>query len=222
MVVGSGLIASAFDEFKEDSSVIIFASGVSNSGQTSQVEYAREEALLCAHFDLKLPLVYFSTCSVFDQSAANSPYVKHKLAMERLIEANGVPYTIFRLPIVVGRSRNPHTLTNFLHDCIANGKPFELHKNACRYLMGIDEVKDLLPPMVRSTKFHNCALNICSGKPISIMEIVKAFETITGAQANYTEVDKGNCYEPDNSLFIAHQPNYKPLELKDLLSKYYT
>lgn len=222
MVVGNGLIANAFSEFEEDSSVIIFASGVSNSGQTSKAEYAREKALLRAQFDLNLPVVYFSTCSVFDKSAQGSDYVQHKLAMEEMIVKSDIPYTIFRLPIVVGRSKNPHTLTNFLYDCVKNQKHFELHKNACRYLMDIDEVKALLPSMIRSEGFNDSTLNICFNNQVSVKEIVSAFEEITGTQANYTEVEKGDCYVPDNGPFMGFVLNYKYPELAELLGKYYS
>jgi len=47
MVIGNGSIAKVFkQEFENDDSVIIFASGVSNSNEKNLSEYQRETILL--------------------------------------------------------------------------------------------------------------------------------------------------------------------------------
>ena len=133
MVIGNGIIAKAFSSYNENSNVIIYASGVSNSKETSPKKYERERKLLnntilqCN----KKTLVYFSTCSITDKSLQQSEYVSHKIAMEKLITNNCKSYYIFRLPQVVGRTNSP-TLVNFIAKAIKNEEPFVVQKNATR------------------------------------------------------------------------------------------
>ena len=63
MIVGNGLIAKAFDNFKDDK-VIIFASGVSNSLEQRKQEFDREENILSnvINENPEKKIVYFSTC----------------------------------------------------------------------------------------------------------------------------------------------------------------
>ena len=42
MLVGSGLIASAFLDYKDNDDVIVIASGISNSKETDYKKYQRE------------------------------------------------------------------------------------------------------------------------------------------------------------------------------------
>ena len=113
MVKGSGLLAKCFKSYRDDDGVIIFASGVANSGEAKKEEFEREYNLLSDLVDEKQVLVYFSTCSVFDQTLAQSPYVLHKKEMENFITREFENFIIFRLPTVLGDTTNPHTLFNF-------------------------------------------------------------------------------------------------------------
>ena len=61
MIVGNGLIAKAFDNFKDDK-VIIFASGVSNSLEQRKQEFDRENILSNVINENPEKIVYFSTC----------------------------------------------------------------------------------------------------------------------------------------------------------------
>lgn len=220
MVVGTGLIASVFNGFRDDDAVIIFASGVSNSLEISPTEYARERALLQSQLDLDKEIVYFSTVSVFDKSVQNSPYIEHKLNMERLIESSGVPYYIFRLPIIVGKSSNPHTLTNYLFNCISKGIEFEVHTNACRYLMDVEDVGNHLIPIVRRGDSF-ITMNVCYNQQLSITEIVTAFETLLNKSANCTAVEKGDCYVVNCERFTDEIGNTPAPDVLSLLRKYY-
>lgn len=77
MVIGNGMIAKACKAFIDDTSVTIFASGVSNSAEVLVENFQREFELLASQTkDIKI--VYFSTCSVNDPSVADTPYVRHK------------------------------------------------------------------------------------------------------------------------------------------------
>ena len=106
---------------------VVFASGVSNSTETDPAAFAREEALLREHLEDPRTLLYFSSCGVADEHEARRPYILHKRAMEDLVRAHGG--RIVRLPQVVGRTDNPHTLTNYLRDRILRGEHFDLWAN---------------------------------------------------------------------------------------------
>ena len=114
MIIGNGLIAQSFRPHfdKYEDTVILFASGVSNSKLTLESEYVREQLLLKDALKLNKLLVYFSTCSIFDPTLQDSKYIQHKLAMESLIEKND-KHLIVRLPNVVGKIGNPNTMYNF-------------------------------------------------------------------------------------------------------------
>ena len=46
MIIGSGLLASEFSDLEENNSIVIFASGVSNSLETNNAKFNREEQLI--------------------------------------------------------------------------------------------------------------------------------------------------------------------------------
>ena len=136
MIIGRGLIASIFAQYDEDD-LLIFASGVSNSLEVRAAEFEREKSLLInslnSYPDKKI--IYFSTCSICDPSKQESPYVLHKLAMEKLIDGHAQRSIILRIGNVVGHGGNPNTLFNFLSNCIRNDLHFTLHSKAGRILI---------------------------------------------------------------------------------------
>ena len=131
-IIGTGLIATAFliEELGKD--VILFASGVSNSKETCLIEYEREKDLLKSSLSSSNRLIYFSTCSVTDPNLKNSLYVSHKLSLEKLVLA-GKNNIVIRLPQVVGISKNPYTLTNFLAYKIYKEEAYDLFKGSKKY-----------------------------------------------------------------------------------------
>ena len=84
MIIGNGMLANAVRFYDKDE-VIFFASGVSNSLEKDPSAFEREIRLLhsCIEENPHKKLIYFSTCSVYDPSKAESPYVKHKLNAEK-------------------------------------------------------------------------------------------------------------------------------------------
>ena len=137
MIIGNGLIATAFNKFGNDS-VIIFASGVSNSVNPTVEDCLREETLIKTFTNSKKQFVYFSSCSIFDTTMKDSIYVNHKIRMEKLIEDLFQNYLIVRLPIVVGKSNNPNTHINSLVTKINNDNELTIFTRASRYLIDVD------------------------------------------------------------------------------------
>ena len=68
MIIGNGLIANVFGDYKENDNYVIFASGVSDSTNMDESAFKREEQLLNEITTLykEKIIIYFSTCSIYD------------------------------------------------------------------------------------------------------------------------------------------------------------
>ena len=194
MVIGNGLLASAFKHYQNDDNVIIFASGVSNSKETSEAEFEKELELLKTMPKDKL-LVYFGTCSVYDPSVQNSRYVRHKMHMERMIHMYFERYIIFRLPIIVGPTKNPYTFFNFFKNKILSGEELKVQMLASRNLIDIDDVSKLLTLIIDKEKNRTDLLkkkiDIGFDNEESVRNIVKMMLDILGKD-NVIEIDRKN------------------------------
>ena len=190
MVVGDGMIARAFSGFRDRNDVVIFASGVSNSNAANPDAYQRETDLLTQFLGQSGTFVYFSTVSIHYPCLQESLYVRHKLHIEQMIRERCEQFLIFRLPNLVGQTRNPHTLTNFLYSHIASGSPFEVHLNASRYLLDTEH-------MVRLCKYilaqmpSRMIYEIVFNNSAPILKIVQDMERVLNKTGNYILVEKG-------------------------------
>ncbi|PJC61720.1 MAG: hypothetical protein CO022_08320 [Flavobacteriales bacterium CG_4_9_14_0_2_um_filter_32_27] len=225
MLIGKGLIASTFKHYSDNSEVIVFASGVSNSGESNAAEYEREFKLLQQFVSSNSKLIYFSTCSVIDDSLKESSYIRHKLNVEKYISENFYSFIIFRLPIVVGKNTNPFTLTNFLFNKIKNNEKFTLFDKAHRYLIDIDDLGLILSSMINVGKFDNQILDVCFNNKTSILELIAIFEKIINKKALYIIKESGSSYTPNNTVFMNYLEDInfqiQPIYNNNLIEKYY-
>jgi len=200
MIVGNGLIASAFKPyFLDDPKVVVFASGVSNSREINREAYLRERKMLIQALSYEGFLLYFSTCSVNDPQLMESAYVVHKKEMEDLVSL-AVNYAIFRLPQVVGKTPNQHTLSNYLWGKVISGEHFQIWKYAKRNLIDIDDVVSIVRYLVNSSLANGITENIASPYSIHLPELVRIFELVLKKKANYTTIDSGAEYLIDATL----------------------
>lgn len=225
MVIGSGLLANAFASFSSDKKVCIFASGVSRSNEIDQNAYQRELNLLLKQ-ETDQRFVYFSTCGIFDPSLQHALYIQHKIKLERLIQDRFKEHLILRLPNVVGRTTNPFTLTNFIRDRIVLDEPFEVHQNATRYILDVDDIIEDLSPLIKNWTFSSFALNVCGNEPVELPKLVCMMEMILKKKAHIDLVEKGASYQVDNSALKRMVPGTRVarpglLDLPALLEKYY-
>ncbi|MBI2009522.1 NAD(P)-dependent oxidoreductase [Candidatus Saccharibacteria bacterium] len=161
MIIGNGDIASVLPDNKKR---LFFASGVSNSRETRESEYAREKKLLLKQ-NRKAHVVYFSTLAVL---YGNNRYVQHKREMEELIKQEFPRYTIMRLGNITW-GINPHTIINFFRLQLAKGKPLKI-QDAYRYIIDKDEFLhwvELIPDW-------NCEMNV-TGRRMKVSEIVDEY-----------------------------------------------
>jgi len=225
MVIGNGLLATAFSNYKGDNSILIFASGVSNSGNTNISEFEREKSLLKSALDLKLRLVYFSTISIYDPELQDSAYILHKKEIELLIQNCSTNYLIFRLPILVGKTSNQHTLCNFIANQINASNPINIFVNACRYLIDIDDLKHVLPAFINNEFYRNLAIDVNFNNQTSMETLVTIFERQLNKKATKNFVSRGGCYKTNNTLFLSEASKYFDINdsnyIEKCISKYY-
>lgn len=222
MIIGKGLLASLF--FNEDKdNVVFFASGVSNSSDTDENQFLREENLIRETLKIhphKL-FIYFSTCSIYDSSKYNSPYVLHKLHMEEIIKEIATNYLILRISNAVGKGGNPNLLLNYLARSIKENKVLTIHKNATRNLIDVEDIKNIVLKYISSNSY-NKIVNVAYTDNFKIPDIITAFQDILNIKANISIEDLGEHYSID-----VHELNYKfPITdkkkyLYNLIKKYY-
>ena len=161
MILGSGDIASAI---KDNKKLLFFASGVSNSKETRESEYEREENLLLEQNPNK-HIVYFSSLCVF---YSHTRYAQHKNMMESIIKDTFKHYTIMRLGNITW-GNNPNTIINYFRNEKKNKRAIEI-RDEYRYIITKEEFQHWLSLI----PYWNCEMNI-TGRMLSIKKIVKEF-----------------------------------------------
>ncbi len=227
MVIGNGLIANAFSEFRESDRFLFFCSGVSNSTSRDPADYNRESGLLersVAEHPEK-HLIYFSTCSIGDPSMQESMYVAHKRRLEEWIAANCGSWSIFRLSNVVGRTPNAFTVLNFFVNAVRSGEAFRLWTGSTRNLIDIDDVVQIVTAALEAGLSQHRILNVANPESYPVPRIVAAVETYLGRNGNYEPVDFGADFSIDTTairpLLQARDLAFGPGYLEGLLHKYY-
>lgn len=140
MIIGHGDIAKVLND---RDGFIFFASGVSNSSETSESEFEREEHLLSRFYGSGFLLVYFSSISIF---LKQSPYTEHKQLMESLVRHHFENYNIIRLGNIDWGS-NPNTFINYIKNRQRLGYPVEI-RDELKYMISKEQfltVTDNLP-----------------------------------------------------------------------------
>ena len=196
MIVGNGMMAKAFSAFAADPAVVIFASGVSNSLESSSRAFQRERDLLLRTREAhpQALLVYFGTCSVHDPDRRNTPYVRHKLDMEAVLAASPHPWLVLRLPLALGPEHRSPTLGNFLHGRISRNEAFEVWAGSTRYPIDVQDVLRIAARLISDRSTWNRVIDVAL-RHFAILDFVRALERITGKTARYNVVQKGAHYE---------------------------
>lgn len=226
MIVGNGLIASLFTECDQEN-IIFFASGVSNSLETKKEEFLREENLIkktIAENPNKV-FIYFSTCSIYDSSKAESQYVLHKLKMEQIIIQLCPQYLILRLSNAVGNGGNPNLLMNYLVRSVKNKEIINVHTKATRNLIDVEDIKNITNQLI-DKQYFNKIINIAYPENYTIIEILEIMEKFYQTKLYLNLVKSGSGYAIDThdveSYFIQHALTNKETYLHKILEKYYS
>lgn len=200
MVIGNGMIARVFNKYQTEESVIIFASGVSNSNEYNQDSFLREfnmvkETLLKVGNKL---FVYFSSCSLDDAELKNNAYHKHKIGMEDLIKNSSNNYLIFRLPNVIGSLGNDNTVVNYFIKKIKKSEEFVVWKHASRNIVDIEDVYKIVSYIIDNRKFVNKILNIAYDNNVKILDLIQAIAIMLNTTPKFRVEEKGTDMKIDN------------------------
>ena len=226
MLVGSGMMAQAFLPYAESQRIVIFASGVSNSLETDPRAFSKEQILLAdvRSANPQALLVYFSTSSIEDTDRRNTPYVKHKLAMESYLANSPGQWLVLRLPLVIGRGHRGATFAQFLYQKISEGESFEIWANATRYPIDVDDVLRVAREFIENRQFANQRINIAL-RSYPATEFVRLMEEIVGKSARCVQVGKGSHQEilcPEViQLAEKFKLDYSDSYLERILRKYF-
>lgn len=221
MIIGNGLIAKSFINFKNQDKKIIFASGVSNSLEENELEYQRESALLKhiikTHNDKKI--IYFSTTSIFN---TKSIYINHKLQMEKIITENSNSYCIYRLPQMIGKGGNRNNLVNFFKKSLLDTKQIFIFPDSLRSLL---DIEDLVSICIETCDLKDKnILNIAGVEFCKVEDILK----MIGNKLNIEPIvsfyrQKQDCYttNSDEISFAIKKLNINSNNyIKNLINKY--
>ena len=222
MIIGKGLIANLFIEVDSDKNVF-FASRVSNSSENRKEEFFREQILVeeTINNHPKKIFIYFSTCSIYDSSKYNSPYVLHKLHIEEVIKQNTSSYLILRVSNAVGVGGNPNLLMNYLSRQIMSNQELTVHQHATRNLIDVEDVKNITLRYIAS-KDWNKIINVAYTDNFTIPEIINAFEVNYNKIAQKNIQNKGEHYSIDiHELDYEFSLKSKKEYLTQLIENYY-
>lgn len=215
VIVGSGMIATAMEKVRGLRYTTVHAAGVSDSTCVRQSEFDRDRDRLVESLGKNPGLfIYISTCSEEDK-----PYTAHKRAMERLVINRG-DYLIARLPVVAGRTTNPHTLLNFLHARISRSEGFDLFTKARRNVIDVADAASIIGWLV-SGGARNETVNVAAPHDYPVQDIVRVFELITGKRAVPTRVDSGDAQDIDVSRISGADVDFTGDYLARTLCRYY-
>ena len=233
-IIGNGFLACGLKKVKlskNSKNLIFYAAGVSNSNSKINKDFIRDKALLkknIINLNSKKILVYFSSLSVINNNLKNDKYVKNKLFIEKFIKKNVKNYLIIRLPQIIGKSSNPHTLTNFLYNKIKNREKFVLWNKASRYLIDIEDIVLILQKILSKNYKINSTMNIANLKANTLLSIVKNFEKILSIKALFkvkksenknVNIKKINPNRLENEKYYIKKNN--KYYLNKILRKYY-
>lgn len=225
MIIGNGLIASLFTEHDREN-VIFFASGISNSLETKESEFLREENLIRSTIEENPNkiFIYFSTCSIYDSSKTESQYVLHKLKMEQIIAELCPQYLILRVSNAVGKGGNPNLLMNYLIRSVKSGESINVHTKATRNLIDTEDIKNITLLLLEKQEL-NKIVNLAYLENYSIIEILQIIEKFFHLNININLIKAGSGYDisiPDiENYFIENQLTTKEAYLCRILEKYY-
>lgn len=220
------MLARSFDAGKiARLGATVFASGVSNSQEADPSQFQREADMLVKALEHRTGrFVYFSTCSVTDDDRAETPYAVHKRKMEALIQARG-NHLILRLPQVVGKTDNPHTLVNHLVAHIRSGKPLQIWSHAVRCLIDVDHISAITLHLLEGGLELDRTVDLAPPESLTLQQLLPLVEQTLGQDAVYTLVDRGGGATPDSTVFSTYAPqagiDVSPGYARRLLHKYY-
>ena len=140
-ILGNGLVSNSLSQLKSECDIVLFASGVSDSRETSLSSFQRERAMLVSALQRyqNHKFIYFSS-TIVSIPFVDTAYSAHKRAMEKLLLTADSRHLVVRLPQLVGPTKSP-TLVAFLRSQICSGSTVTLQARAKRRLLCHTDLK---------------------------------------------------------------------------------
>jgi nucleoside-diphosphate-sugar epimerase len=202
-IIGSGLLATNFGACTFSRSCLILASGVSNSNEHREAEFRRESetisAAMRAHPSSRV--IYFSTCSILQQT--QTPYIRHKLDMESLVAAKASSFQIYRLPQVVGPTRNL-TLVSYLVESVLLRRRVSIQRHAKRNLVDVNDVSRLIHQLVERDIGINTTQSLAATHGVHVIEVLQTIGGILDIEPQFDLVDAGESYAIPTAFMRQH------------------
>lgn len=200
MIVGNGQLAKVFKN-SVLSNTVIFASGVSNSNTTDIKQFEREKNLLLDTLkkNKNKKIVYFSSCALSAPEYKKNDYYNHKQEMEDLIKNHSQCFYIFRVPQLFGPLKHHKTLINFLYESILNDQKFQLYDEAYRYVIEINDVKEIVEAFLKFSK-SSIIIDIANPHKYKVTDIVNIFEKLLNKKSRYTLIEMEDNYSLNLSI----------------------
>lgn len=225
MIIGNGTIANSFTNL-DHSSLCVFASGVSNSLETSVSQFDKEFNLLKNVLQQYpfLKLIYFSTTSI-DTKTNKTPYTHHKIKIEKYIEKNAKDYLILRLPNVVSKPKNNTQLINYLYTSLINNIPIKIDPNYKRYLIDVEDIPKIIQLLITNYP-HTKKLAVIFSNGLTMDNLTSLLENIVGVKyKNVIQIESIKeqipTFEPFSQYIKTLPPNYFNINPLQIIKKYY-
>ena len=221
-IFGNGFIANEFKRYSKSikkKNLTIYAAGISRSSEKNNKNLKKEINIFKNFCKLNFnKIVYISSYSINDSSRINNKYVRNKIIIENIIRKNFEDFLIIRLPEIVGKNKNPYTLTNFFYNKIIKNKSFYLFNNVRRNLVDVkDAIKNCIK-IINKKKYNRTTINLLNKKFYSPQEIVSTFEKILKIKANYKiKSIKKQKWKNKKNINLKFNEKY----LEKILKKYY-
>lgn len=222
-IIGNGLIAKSLVDIDFGQPVLVLASGVSDSQETRVEEFQREINVVTQAMESNpnLHVLYCSTCSV--DSGADTPYIAHKLAMEKRVLAGAMSCHVLRLPQVVGLVHN-NTLVSHFVSAILHNRLLKIHTRATRNLLDVRDFARIATLAVRQGKGIGSPQNIASSTQVPVLNIVNEIARLLGRPVRTETVNAGYSHEIDSTflenLLPADDPLFDPCHWRKVLQYY--
>tara|TARA_Y100000389_G_scaffold57713_1_gene53731 strand:- start:604 stop:1305 length:702 start_codon:yes stop_codon:yes gene_type:complete len=194
-IFGNGFIAKNLKKIRLSNHFCFYAAGVSNSNLSNKKDFEREINEF-NKFRKKINqskiIIYISSLSVENKNLKQDKYIKNKLKIEEIIKKKIQKFIIIRLPQIIGKNNNKHTLTNSIFNTLSKNKNFILWKGSIRNLIDIDDIIEIVEKYLKNKPTLNSTINIFNPRSIAVEDLLRIFSSILNRKLKLIILNKKN------------------------------
>ena len=198
-IIGNGFIGRNVNKLRKyiiKSGYTIYTAGISNSNTNSKKELRKEIRLfkIFSKENNSKKLIFISTADVSNNLKRNNLYIINKVKIENIIRKEFNDYIIFRLPQIIGNSKNKKTLINYFYRNIKKNKTIDVLSGVKRNILDIDDVIKVLKIIIFEKKLIKRTITLSNKYFVQPIDIVKIFEKKLNkvAKIRFKRVSKEN------------------------------